>query len=126
MQKQHYIIIDLLLVALFAAIGRASHDGSLTPQGIFSTAWPFLTACLVAWAVMLIRKRPSLTWGGGIFVWIVTVAGGMVLRRAMGGGTAIPFVIVATGTLALFLLGWRLIVRQLRSRSDARSQSWAD
>lgn len=121
MQKQHFIIIDLILVAVFATIGRASHQESLAPSGIFHTAWPFMTALLVAWAVMLLRKRPTATLGAGVFVWLVTVVGGMFLRRWAGDGTATAFIIVATIVLAVFLVGWRLIWTKVR-RSEGSAQ----
>ena len=46
------VLLDLLLVAVFAAVGRASHGESVA--GVFVTAWPFLVACLIAW---LLRRR---------------------------------------------------------------------
>ena len=84
MGKQYAVLVDLLLVMVFATIGRASHSEGLTPSGILSTAWPFLTACLVAWAVMLIRKRDHLGLGAGIFTWLITWAGGLVFRVSSG------------------------------------------
>lgn len=121
MQKQHFIIIDLILVAVFATIGRASHGESIAPSGIFHTAWPFMTALLVAWAVMLLRRRPTDTLAAGVFVWLCTVFGGMVLRRGSGDGTATAFVIVATVVLAVFLIGWRLVRTKVR-RTDTSAQ----
>ncbi|CAI9409838.1 MULTISPECIES: DUF3054 domain-containing protein [Aestuariimicrobium] len=119
MQKQHFIIIDLILVAIFATIGRVSHGESLVPAGIVHTAWPFMTALLVAWVVLLVRKRPTTTLGAGVFVWLVTVVGGMLLRRWTGEGTAVPFIVVATVVLAVFLIGWRLLWVRLDRRSTA-------
>ncbi|MGJ6979265.1 DUF3054 domain-containing protein [Aestuariimicrobium soli] len=116
-RTQHFIVIDLVLVAIFATVGRASHGESLTPAGIFHTAWPFMTALLVSWAVMLLRRRPTATVAAGIFVWICTVAGGMFLRSWSGDGTAVPFIIVATVVLAVLLIGWRL-VRQVVGRGE--------
>ncbi|WP_203566450.1 DUF3054 domain-containing protein [Aestuariimicrobium ganziense] len=106
---KHGVIIDLLLVALFALIGRASHSESLTPSGVFQTAWPFLFALVVGWAVMLVRRRRAFTLGAGVFLWVVTVAGGMVLRVSSGDTAATAFIIVATLVLGAFLVGWRLL-----------------
>ncbi len=36
--------LDLVLVLVFAIIGRASHGEALTPVGILVTGWPFLVA----------------------------------------------------------------------------------
>jgi hypothetical protein len=47
---------------------------------------------------------------------------GLLLRAVSGQGTALPFIIVATLTLALFLLGWRSVLALVR-RARARSTS---
>jgi len=57
----------------------------------------------------------------GLGVWAATVIGGMLLRAASGQGTALPFIIVATTTMLLLLVGWRLIaalIVRLRARTD--------
>lgn len=41
---------------------------------------------------------------------MLTVAVGMLLRAVSGQGTALPFVIVATLTLGVFLVGSRLVI----------------
>ncbi|MGA4668452.1 DUF3054 domain-containing protein [Propionibacteriaceae bacterium Y1923] len=125
MGKQYAIVVDLALVVVFAVIGRASHGGSLGPGAIFGTAWPFLTACLVAWAVMLIRKRDHLGIGAGIFVWFITWAGGMFFRVSGGDTAAIPFVVVAAAVLALFLVGWRVLAGLLARRNGAAAKTAA-
>jgi hypothetical protein len=46
-----------------------------------------------------------------LVIWPITAAVGMVLRNlAFDRGTALPFVIVATLVVGLFLVGWRLVV----------------
>ena len=42
---------------------------------------------------------------------VCTVVLGMLLRRVLGEGTALSFVVVATTVLAVLLLGWRLVAR---------------
>ena len=42
-----YLATDLVLVVVFAGIGRSSHGESLS--GIFVTAWPFLVGALLGW-----------------------------------------------------------------------------
>ena len=116
MGKQYAVLVDLLLVMVFATIGRASHSEGLTPSGILSTAWPFLTACLVAWAVMLIRKRDHLGLGAGIFTWLITWAGGLVFRVSSGDTAETAFIIVAGLVLLLFLVGWRLVAQLVSGR----------
>ncbi|MGO3878702.1 MAG: DUF3054 domain-containing protein [Agrococcus casei] len=119
------LVLDAALVVVFAAIGRASHergvfgDGGL---GLATTAWPFLAALAVGWLVCLGWRRPLSIVRTAVPVWVVTVAGGMLLRAVSDQGTALPFVIVATVTLLVLLVGWRLIaavVRRMRARSGA-------
>lgn len=119
MPKQYAVLVDLALVVVFATIGRASHGGSLAPAGILSTAWPFLTACLVAWAVMLIRKRDHLGIAAGIFVWLITWAGGMFFRVSAGATAEVPFIVVAAAVLLVFLVGWRVLAGLLARRTRA-------
>lgn len=110
-RRRWALVGDLVLVILFATLGRASHGESLTLPGIAGTAWPFVLACLVAWlAVSLLRIPHSRVWPAGLLIWLVTVAGGLGLRVAAGDTAALPFVIVASVTLALFLLVPRLLL----------------
>jgi len=107
MVRLGWLLIDLVFVVVFAAVGRASHGESIT--GTFLTAWPFLVACLVAWVVLLILGDDGLGWRAGLIVWLVTLIGGMALRVAAGDTAAVAFIIVATIFTAVTLLGWRLI-----------------
>lgn len=104
-------MLDVVLVTVFAILGRASHDEPVTPAGIFVTAWPFIIALLVGWAVAtMLRARIPYVWPAGIIVWVVTVMGGMLLRIATGDTAATAFVIVASITLALFLIVPRAVL----------------
>ncbi|WP_102194435.1 DUF3054 domain-containing protein [Microbacterium aurantiacum] len=118
------LILDAVLVLIFAAVGRASH--SEDPAGFLLTAWPFLVALLVGHALAaLLPGRPrrpwSLAWGA--VVWIVTVAGGMLLRVVSGDTAEAPFIIVATLTLGVFLVGWRALTALLRRRRIEASEA---
>ncbi|MEV4777385.1 DUF3054 domain-containing protein [Microbacterium sp. LWH12-1.2] len=111
------LILDAVLVLIFAVIGRASH--SEDPAGFLLTAWPFLVALLVGHAVAaLLPARPRQPWSllWGVVVWIVTVAGGMLLRVVSGDTAEVPFIIVATLTLGVFIVGWRAVTALLRRR----------
>lgn len=110
--------LDAVLVVVFAATGRATHDGDVW-SGLAVTAWPFLAALVVGWLVTRAWRAPSAPVRVGIGVWLTTVAGGMLLRALSGQGTAIAFVIVATATLFAALVGWRFVaalVRRSRTR----------
>ena len=112
------LAIDVALVLAFAATGRASHDSDVW-SGLWQTAWPFLTGLAAGWLVTLAWRAPTAPVRTGLGVWAVTVAGGMLLRGASGQGTALPFILVASATLLVALVGWRLIafaVRRARRR----------
>lgn len=117
------LVVDAVLVLVFAVIGRAAHNED--PLGFLLTAWPFLLALVVGHLLaMLVPARPRRPWslGWGVIVWIVTVAGGMLLRIATGDTAETPFIIVASLVVGAFLLGWRLIallVRRYRRPSAA-------
>lgn len=116
------VIVDAVLVLVFAVIGRASHDED--PLGFLLTAWPFLVALVVGHALAaLVPARPRRPWslGWGVIVWVVTVAGGMLLRIATGDTAETPFLIVAALVLAALLLGWRLIALLVRRYRAPRS-----
>lgn len=109
-----WLAVDLLLVGLFAAIGRFSHYGSLTAGGWWTTAWPFLAGTLLAWAALTAARRPPVAIGSGVVVWLGALVGGMVLRQASGQGTATSFVVVATLVLGLLLVLPRVVARVRR------------
>lgn len=112
------LVADAVLVTTFAAVGRASHESAVLP-GLAETAWPFLVALGLGWLLARAWRDPLAPWRTGTVVWLVTVTGGMLLRAASGQGTAFAFIVVATLTLLLFVVGWRLLaaaVRTLRAR----------
>jgi len=109
--------VDLALVLVFAAVGRASHDEGNAVVGTLATAWPFLVGAVVGWAlVRALSHRWPLTVGAGISVAVATVVGGMLLRVLTGQGTAPAFVAVATVAVAVLLVGWRAAVAWLTAR----------
>ncbi len=113
------LLLDAIAVVVFCVIGRLSHAEGIFGDlpGLLGTIWPFLAAALLAHlAVMLWRARADGMLAGTL-IWAVTVVIGLVLRALSGQGTAVPFMVVAALTLALFLLGWRgirLLVRRTR------------
>lgn len=109
-----WLAVDLLLVGLFAVVGRLSHYGSLTVGGWWTTAWPFLVGTLLARVVLALTRRPPAAIGSGVVVWLGALVGGMVLRQASGQGTATAFVVVATLVLGLLLLLPRVGARARR------------
>lgn len=101
---------DVVCVVLFCAIGRRTHAEGLTVIGTAETAWPFLTGTSLGWLLSRGWHRPAALAPTGMVVWICTVAVGMLLRRLTSQGTAVSFIVVATLTTAVLLLGWRALV----------------
>lgn len=102
------LVLDVVLVVAFAAIGRASHDSDVWLR-LWQTAWPFLAGLALGWLVTLAWRAPLAPVRTGLGVWAVTVAGGMLLRAVTGQGIALPFIIVASVTLLVALVGWRVV-----------------
>jgi hypothetical protein len=109
-----WLVVDLLLVGVFAVIGRLSHYGTLTAGGWWTTAWPFLVGTVLAWAALAAIRRPPAAVSSGVVVWLGALVGGMLLRQASGQGTATPFVVVATLVLGALLVLPRLGARARR------------
>lgn len=103
------LVIDIVLVTAFAAVGRASHDSDVF-AGLWQTAWPFLAGLLLGWGIVRAWRAPWAPLRTGVGVWVVTLVVGMLLRALSGQGTAIAFVIVAALTLLLLLVGVRAVV----------------
>ncbi|PXX05177.1 DUF3054 domain-containing protein [Mycolicibacterium moriokaense] len=101
------LLADVVCVIVFCAIGRRSHAEGLTVAGIAQTAWPFLAGTGVGWLVIRGWRRPFSVIPVGVVVWLCTVAVGMVLRKLTSAGVATSFVVVASVSTAVLLLGWR-------------------
>ena len=108
------LVVDAGLVVVFAVVGRMSHAEGLTLAGVWGTAWPFLAGLAVGWAVARAWRHPLAVWPTGVVIWAATLVVGMLLRLAGGQGTAVAFVVVATLTLGLFLVGWRAVAVLVR------------
>ncbi len=118
-------VIDVMLIVVFALIGRSSHGEANAPLALWTTAYPFLAGWAIAYVTSGAWARPLRFWPTGVVAWILTVFVGMAIRVATGQGVVdgnplpISFLIVATIVLGLFLLGWRAVARgviRLRTR----------
>ena len=118
-------VIDVVLIVVFALIGRSSHGEANAPLALWTTASPFLAGWAIAYVTSGAWARPLRFWPTGVVAWILTVFVGMAIRVATGQGVVdgnplpISFVIVATIVLGVFLLGWRALARgviRLRAR----------
>lgn len=116
--------IDLIAVLIFAIVGRGSHAEAVELVGVSLTAWPFLlgTAAGTILALIWHRFRPSHSAArpsAGVLVWVCTVTLGVGLRLASGGTAEPAFVVVATISLGVLLLGWRVAYRLIRRARQA-------
>jgi Protein of unknown function (DUF3054) len=112
------IVTDGVAILAFATIGRLSHAEGLSLPGVIEVAWPFLVGGAVGTLAGRIWRRPA-ALSSGAAVWAGTLVGGMLLRWLTGGGVQLSFVVVAGVTLALFLIGWRAVLRLARVRRPA-------
>ena len=112
---------DAALILAFAAIGRDAHQRGEIITGVLATAWPFLAGAAASWLALRLWRDPLALWPAGVVVWLGTVTVGMLLRAVTGQSVVLPFVIVALLTLAVFLLGYRLLAAGVR-RFTARRQ----
>ncbi|MFD1814451.1 DUF3054 domain-containing protein [Rhodococcus gannanensis] len=119
-----FLLVDVVLVVVFCAIGRRSHDEANAVTGLLTTAWPFLGGLALGWlaneALYRNKSRPASVVPAGIVIWLCTLVGGMLLRVVSGQGTAFSFILVAATVLAVFLLGWRALYALVSRRSAAR------
>ena len=102
---------DVGCVVVFCTIGRRSHAEGLSLAGIAETAWPFLAGTAVGWLASRGWRSPAAVLPTGVVVWLATVVVGMLLRKATSSGVAPSFVVVASVSTAVLLLGWRFGVR---------------
>lgn len=124
-------VVDVVLVVLFALIGRSSHGEANTVGALWTTAYPFLAGWALGFVSSRAWARPLRIWPTGVLVWVLTVVIGLAIRVATGQGDVdgnplpISFVIVATIVLGVFLVGWRAIVglvqRTVTARRDRRT-----
>lgn len=109
-------MLDVLLIIVFAASGRSTHQNGLAPAGILLTAAPFLGAYVIGWIVLRGWRSPARLWPTGLGIWVSTAVGGLLIRAAFGGGVAFSFQVVAIIVLGTFLLLPRLIAAALLRR----------
>ncbi|MFJ2620277.1 DUF3054 domain-containing protein [Glutamicibacter sp. NPDC087344] len=111
-----WVAIDLVLIVIFALLGRREHEHGLSIGGILWTALPFIIGYLILTLVTRPWKTINNVWPIGLLVWLGTVVLGIAVRLALGSTAAIAFIIVAAIVLGLFLLGRRLITGLVAKR----------
>lgn len=116
-----YAIIDVVLVVVFAILGRATHHEAITLIGVWQTSMPFIIGLAVGWVfVGFTTNRPERLWPEAAMIWVNTVAVGMVLRLLLGD-TAMPtFILIAAGVLAVLLALPRVAAILIAQRKQQR------
>ncbi|MHB1087424.1 MAG: DUF3054 domain-containing protein [Acidimicrobiales bacterium] len=115
--KRLGVILDVVAILVFVAIGRRVHDHGVSARGLASTAWPFLVGLAAGWFVLIRQHRSITTLSGGVVIWISTVVLGMILRVLSGQGTAFAFIVVAFVFLGLCMFAWRVVLVRARFRA---------
>jgi hypothetical protein len=103
------LVLDVVSVLVFVAIGRSVHTRGVTLAGMASTSWPFLVGMAAGWLAARAWRRPTAILPTGLAAWLGSVAVGQILRVLSGQGTAFPFILVTLGFLGVTMLGWRLL-----------------
>jgi len=112
-------VIDVVAIIAFVVIGRKNHDEGSALSGVVKVAAPFLIALALGWAAARAWTSPMAV-GTGITIWLVTIIAGLVLRKfAFDGGTAVPFIIVASLFNLATLVGWRFLAEWRQSSRKA-------
>lgn len=104
------VVIDIALVAGFAALGMSSHQEEITGNELFRVAAPFAIACLFASIMTGFWHSWQRMWPAGLVVWLSTVFIGVALRVLIfSDGSHWSFVTVSLIVLGILLLGRRAI-----------------
>ena len=104
------VAVDVVAVLVFAAIGRDSHAERVELLGVVEVAAPFLAGAAVGWLAGRVWRDP-LGLRLGVAVWAGAVVVGLGLRALLLHRLPVSFVLVASVSLAVMLLGWRLGIR---------------
>ena len=122
------LIVDLILVVLFTIVGHYTHSHNFDPEGLMTTAWPFVASLVLAWLLAAVWDRPISPLATGTGVWAITVLVGLVLRGVTGAGgepgtVPVSFMIVAASLNLITLVGWRIIASAVAGGSSRRGRS---
>jgi Protein of unknown function (DUF3054) len=113
------LILDCCAVLAFVAIGRHTHHDGDDLTGLWQTAWPFLAGLAIGLVAARSWRAPLAIVPSGLGAWLGAAGAGMVIRVLAGQGTAAAFIVVALAFLALFLLGWRVVVKIVTTQLQA-------
>ena len=115
------LLLDLVAVLAFAAIGRESHAEGVDVLGVLAVAAPFAAGAAVGALVGRTWRAPT-SWSAGLVTWAGAVVLGLALRAAVEGRLPASFAVVATISLGVLLLGWRGVARLVSAGRDRRGR----
>ncbi len=119
--RRFSFVCDLVVVVVFVAIGRHTHDRHSSFNDFLRILWPFALSVLLASLVVRRTMKAKTAVAQGAVIAIVTTAVAMALRVLSGQGTAIAFIIVSLVFLGAAMIGWRwAFERWTRSSGAAR------
>jgi chromate transport protein ChrA len=124
MRRPALALVDALAILVFAAIGTRSHEEDLAVVGVVEVAAPFLVGGLVGALVARTWQNP-LSPRRGVAVWVGAVVVGMLLRWAFVDRPPLSFIVVATISLAVLVLGWRGVVLGIMRLRGRRARQHA-
>lgn len=117
---------DLAILVIFIVFGRRTHEQAETLTGTLGALAPFIAALGIGWISARGWRHPANIFTG-LWIWAVTLGLGMFLRQQVAGqGTAVAFVLVATGFTGAGLVGWRFVwteIQRTRIRIAARAKA---
>ncbi|MDN5860104.1 MAG: DUF3054 domain-containing protein [Pseudonocardia sp.] len=99
---------DVVAVLVFVGLGRSNHAEAVDLAAFGATAAPFLIGLAAAWTTPYVRSDPASRCSGAA-VLAGTVVVGLALRALLLGRLPLPFVLVATVSLTVLLVGWRVL-----------------
>nr|WP_269453775.1 DUF3054 domain-containing protein [Pseudoclavibacter sp. 13-3] len=111
------IVLDAVSILIFAFIGGRAHATDPGFLHVLEVACPFLLGAVVGWVWTRAWRRPLDLSHTAAQIWLFTLVGGALLRALTLHGVAFGFVIVTGTVLAVFMFGWRAILRSLARRS---------
>lgn len=118
--QRWFWIPDGLVVIAFVVIGREDHGFASEVADYARVAAPFLLGLAVS-GVALQAWRAPLRLPMGLGLAVGTVVIGMLARRFLwDDGTALSFMLVASGFIVAGMVGWRLVVLGVRRLVTAR------
>jgi hypothetical protein len=106
--------IDAVCLALFVALGRASHDPESGLAWYFTVLWPFLVGWFVVALPLRLYMSHHASWRVLAVTWFAGCAIALLLRVAVTHrDTPLVFIIVTFCFIGIVTFGWRLFVRGL-------------